>query len=139
MNKHLKQSVVAAIAGVAQLATGIWLAIFIETTMLSWALIVIGAVIFLANFLGAISNRQAKRNVEGSQPLKNLLSDEREAVINDKSKAITHDFLNWVVWVAIIVLAVTQVELWIPLVLVSVQFMRMIVALGASFWLRRNM
>ena len=139
MNKHFRQSVAAAFAGAVQLATGIWLTIFVETTVLSWALIVIGAVLFLANMLVAISNRQAKRNVEGTQPLKNILNDEREAVIIDKSKAISHDFFNWVVWAAIIVLAVMQVELWIPLVLVGVQFMRMIVAMVALLWLRRNM
>jgi len=139
MNKHFRHSIAAVFAGAVQLATGIWLTIFIETTILSWALIVIGGIVFLTNLLGAISNRQAKSNVEGSLPLKIMLNDEREAVINDKVKAFSNDFTNCLVWVAIIVLAVMQVEIWIPLVLVGVQLVRMIVGIVVLFWLRKNM
>jgi hypothetical protein len=139
MNKHFRQSVVGVFAGVVQLATGAWLAIFVETGVLSWALIAIGVFIFLANTLGAVGNRQAKKNIEGSQELKNILSDEREAAIGDKSGAITNDFTNWAVWAAIIVLAVMQVDIWIPLVLIGVQFVRMVVGMVALLWLRKTM
>jgi hypothetical protein len=139
MDRHFKQSLSAIVAGSVQLATGIWLIIFVGTTVLSWALLGIGAFTFFVSIVGVICNRQAKKGVEGSQQLKNLLNDEREAAIADKAKAFTHDFTNWVVWAAIFVLAVVQVDMWIPLALIGVQFVRTIVTMVSMFWFRRRM
>ena len=139
MNKHFKYSVAGVFAGAIQVTAGILLTIFVEATILSWALIAIGWIAFIGSLLGATANRQAKKNAEGSQQLKNMLNDEREAIINDKAKAFAHDFLHWLLWVAIIALAVMQVELWIPLMLVGVQLVRMVATIAVSFWLRKNM
>ncbi|MCL2349942.1 MAG: hypothetical protein FWC67_00535 [Defluviitaleaceae bacterium] len=138
MNKHFKQSVAGVIAGIAQLGTGLWLTFFVGTNMLSWALIVFGGILFLSSFFAVISNRQVKRNAKGTQEFKNIMNDEREAVINDKARAFTNDFFSWLVWAAIIALAIIQVELWIPLVLVGMQLVRMIVLITASLWIRKN-
>ncbi|MCL1786503.1 MAG: hypothetical protein FWG38_00840 [Defluviitaleaceae bacterium] len=139
MDRHFKQSLVALFTGSIQLATGIWLTIFVGTSMLSWALLAIGGFAVFSNIFGAIANRQAKKSVEGSQPFKNLLNDEREAAISDKAKAFTHDFASWTMWAAIIVLAVLQVEVWIPTVLVGVLLVRMVVTIVAMFWFRKRM
>ena len=139
MDRHFKQSLSAIVAGAVQLATGIWLIIFVGTTVLSWALLGIGAFTFLVSIVGVISNRQVKKGVEGSQQLKNLLNDEREAAIADKAKAFTHDFTNWAVWAAIFVLAIVQVDMWIPLALIGVQLVRTMVTMVSMFWFRQRM
>ena len=106
------------------LITGILLAILTEVGIVSFVLIGIGAGSFTGGFAGFISTRMMKRDADFARKINIEMADERNIMVELKAKAGAHDFISWTLWPVIILFAAMQFELWVVLLLVGIQLMR---------------
>ena len=123
--------IISCIIGTVLVFSGILLAVFYTVPQgimqtLPFALGGIGLLSLVSGFVGVINVRNMKKDTNLAKQLNDFL-DERAISIENKAKAKTHDFTNFVFLALIIFLSVMQVHLAVILVFVGVLFIRIFV------------